>query len=455
MSIQIFGDLPLTKEESCEMLKMIHASDFHLDGNYQGLSPQRAAERRGEQQAFLDSFRRTVTEREVDLVLLSGDLFQGNNVYPETIDALITCLGSLPCWVFITPGEHDYYGEKSPYALWTWPKNVYIFKDEKTKAVTPPAVEGKPRVTIYGNAYTSPVRSRSPLAKFTPPQNWSGYHIMLSHGAVLDDINGPIPEKVSSKKVNKPEPSEQDASVETEIDLSAEEEENALVSLTLGEEHYPLPVEEEEVEEVEESAPILLSEISNSKMHYLALGGDHTRSKPKLVGRTHYTYSGSAQGQNFQELEARGVLYLELEITGGANMSFLPLESRQYHAVMVDITGQETLLENLRKGLAARYPDRHRDIFRVILTGEALGPNLQSLKEGLVDEFYGLEIVDQSVLPSYIWKRKDDESLIALFLQEMEQVSPENTEGKMDNETYQLALRLGLAALENREDFAL
>lgn len=393
------------------MLKMIHASDFHLDGNYEGLSPQNASLRRQEQQDFLNSFRTTVTEREVDLVLLAGDLFQGNNVYPETIEALITCLGSLPCWVFITPGEHDYYGEKSPYALWEWPKNVYIFKDEKTKAVTPPAVEGKPRVTIYGNAYTSPVRTRSPLAKFMPPQNWSGYHIMLSHGQVIDDLEGE----------------------EEELIIEAEEE---------GSEGS-----------YERTAPILTSEIEASKIHYLALGGEHARNKPKLVGRTHYTYSGSAQGQNFNELEARGLLYLELEITGGANLSFVPLESRQYHAVMVDITGQETLLENLRKGLKARYPQRHRDIFRVILTGEALGPNIQSLKEGLQEEFFGLEIVDQSVLPQRIWDKKDEESLVALFLQEMELVNPE--QGKIDNETYQLALRLGLAALENREDFAL
>ncbi len=381
------------------MLKMIHASDFHLDGAYVGLSPERAAARRKEQTEFLDNFRDIVTQHQVDLVLLAGDIFQGSNVYPETIDALIDCLGQLPCWVFITPGKEDYYSEKSPYSLWTWPKNVHIFKDENTKAVTPPAVEGKPRVTIYGNAFTSPVRSRSPLDKFTPPANWAGYHIMLSHGQVEE------PEKVSE----------------------------------------------------DESAPILLKEIANSGIHYLALGGRHHRVTPQQAGRTYYTYCGSAQGRNFDELEAKGVLYLELEITGEANMSFIPLNARQYHAVAVDITGQETLLENLRKGLSERYPERHRDIFRVILTGEASGPNLKTLMEGLESEFYGLEIIDNSVLPKRIWKKRQEETLTGMFLQEMEAIAPndEDEDERLDEETYQLALRLGIAALENREDFAL
>ncbi len=407
------------------MLKMIHASDFHLDGCYQGISPQKATIRRQEQKELLDNFRDIVLEKEVDLVLLAGDLFQGNNVYPETIDALIGCLGSLPCWVFITPGEHDYFWEKSPYAIWQWPKNVYIFKDEKTKAVTPPPVEGKPRVTIYGNAYVSPVRDSSPLERFTPPQNWSGYHIMLSHGAVEES------KKALEAPTLSPDPMEDPDSLAQEV------------------------ANREEAEEKPQSAPILLSEIAQSSVHYLALGGQHSRTSPKRAGRTYYTYAGAAQGQNFEELEGKGVLYLELEITGEATLSFLPLSARQYHAVAVDITGQETLLENLRKGLAGRYPDRARDIFRVILTGEAMGPNVQSLKEGLQDDFFGLEILDKSTLPSKIWDKKEEETLTGLFLQEMALVSPEIMGDKMDKETYQLALRLGLAALENREDFAL
>lgn len=387
------------KEESCAMLKMIHASDFHLDGAYAGLTPQRAAARRKEQQELLDEFREIVTQREADLVLLAGDIFEGSNAYPETIDALIDCLGRLPCWVFITPGKHDYYSEKSPYALWKWPKNVHIFRDAATKAVTPPAVEGQPRVTIYGNAFTAPVRKRSPLEKFNPPMNWAGYHIMLSYGEVEQGNNLPDPEV---------------------------------------------------------SAPILKKEIANSGVHYLALGGMHNRISPQRAGRTYFTYAGSAQGRNFEELESKGVLYLELEITGEANMSFIPLGARQYHAVAVDITGQETLLDNLRRGLSERYPNRIRDIFRIILTGEASGPNLKTLTEGLEEEFYGLEIVDNSVLPKKVWTKKGEETITGMFLKEMEAIHPQTLENEdLDEETYQLALRLGMAALESREDFAL
>ncbi|MFI3253010.1 MAG: metallophosphoesterase [Eubacteriales bacterium] len=431
------------------MLKIIHASDFHLDGIYEGVSPQKACERRQEQQDLLNGFRDIVVEKEADLVLLAGDLFENVNVHPETIDQIIQCLASLPCWVFITPGEHDYFWEKSPYVLWKWPQNVYIFKEERTKAVTTPVGEGKSRVTIYGNAFTSPHRKQSPLEKFTPPRNWSGYHIMVSYGSVEEEI------LALEEKNPKEEDLPQEEPEETAVKPEEKEEEEKKAEEKKAEEKKPETAEPSKEMEEETTSPILLSEIAHSSVHYLALGGRHNRSTPKRAGRTYYTYAGSAQGQNFEELESKGVLYLELEITGEATLSFIPLKSRQYHAVAVDITGQETLLENLRKGLSERYPDRHRDIFRVILTGEAMGPNIQSLTEGLQDEFYGLEILDQSVLPQRIWDKKEDESLTALFLQEMEKVSPENLGGEIDQATYQMALRLGLAALENREDFAL
>ena len=36
------------------MLKIIHGADFHLDSPFSGLTPKRAAQRRGEQRELLD-----------------------------------------------------------------------------------------------------------------------------------------------------------------------------------------------------------------------------------------------------------------------------------------------------------------------------------------------------------------------------------------------------------------
>jgi len=49
------------------------------------------------------------------MVLLSGDLFDGDNVYRETVEELTGMLESIRCPVFITPGNHDFYRPRSPY----------------------------------------------------------------------------------------------------------------------------------------------------------------------------------------------------------------------------------------------------------------------------------------------------------------------------------------------------
>ena len=108
------------------MLKIIHGADFHLDSPFSGLSPEQAARRRGEQRMLLDDLARIAREREADLVLLSGDLLDSAHIYRETALALSQTLGSIPCPVFISPGNHDFYSPGRYMPLWTG-RTTYIF----------------------------------------------------------------------------------------------------------------------------------------------------------------------------------------------------------------------------------------------------------------------------------------------------------------------------------------
>ena len=87
------------------MLKIIHGADFHLDSPFSGLTPERAAQRRGEQRELLEDLAALVREREADLVLLAGDLLDSERVFRETAQALRTALANIPCPVFIAPGN--------------------------------------------------------------------------------------------------------------------------------------------------------------------------------------------------------------------------------------------------------------------------------------------------------------------------------------------------------------
>ena len=116
------------------MLKLIHGADFHLDAPFSALPPDKARQRREEQRELLNRLVDLAEGEGADLVLLSGDLLDGGETYQETVEALSRALGQIRVPVFIAPGNHDWYGPRSPYAGTVWPDNVHIF--------TAPTVEG-------------------------------------------------------------------------------------------------------------------------------------------------------------------------------------------------------------------------------------------------------------------------------------------------------------------------
>ena len=95
-------------------MKLLHASDFHLDSPLSGLPPEKGAQRRRELREIPARLAKLAKDEGVDLVLLPGDLFDGARAYPETVWALAQALGDMGVPVFIAPGNHDYYYGKSP-----------------------------------------------------------------------------------------------------------------------------------------------------------------------------------------------------------------------------------------------------------------------------------------------------------------------------------------------------
>ena len=114
------------------MLKFIHAADFHLDSVFAALPPGRAAERRRESRELAFRLADYVNGHGVQLVLLTGDLFDSASPYRETGEALAEALGRMKARVFAAPGNHDWYGPGSPWLTERWPENVHIFRASGT-----------------------------------------------------------------------------------------------------------------------------------------------------------------------------------------------------------------------------------------------------------------------------------------------------------------------------------
>lgn len=161
------------------MLRFLHAADFHLDSPFRALPPARAAERRRESRELGARLAEEALRRRADLILLSGDLFDGRDGFRETGEELARGLGGAGVSVFIAPGNHDFYGPGSPYTAVEWPENVYIFRSDAVESVDLPDLN----CTVHGAAFTAPEQTRSLLDGFTAPAD-GRIHLMVLHGDV-------------------------------------------------------------------------------------------------------------------------------------------------------------------------------------------------------------------------------------------------------------------------------
>ena len=169
-------------------MKLLHASDFHLDSPFRQLDEGKAAVRRRELRSLPARLAKLSVEEGVDLVLLPGDLFDGERVYPETVEALAEALASIPAPVFIAPGNHDHCRPGSPYLTARWPENVHIFTQREMESVELPGLN----CTVHGCAFTEAHREDDPLVGFAAPDD-GNLHLLCVHGEVgKEGRYGPI-----------------------------------------------------------------------------------------------------------------------------------------------------------------------------------------------------------------------------------------------------------------------
>ena len=172
------------------MIRILHGADLHLDSPFQGLSRDQAIARREEQRTLLRRMVELAVERKADVVLLSGDLFDSENTYYETVEQIGAALSGLPMPVFIAPGNHDPYAPRSAWERIRFGDNVHVFSGEEMACVTLESLG----LRVWGTAFTGRYR-RPPLADFFAPERKPGMlDVMVLHGEVGNPASnyGPI-----------------------------------------------------------------------------------------------------------------------------------------------------------------------------------------------------------------------------------------------------------------------
>ncbi len=368
-------------------MRIIHAADFHLDSPFDALTPEQAADRRAEQRQILERLAELARSTRAEVVLLAGDLLDGDRVYQETVELLMRTLGQIDASVFIAPGNHDYYTPRSPYAVHAWPQNVHIFRAGQLEDVELPALNA----VIHGAAFTADGRGDSLLSGWSAPQDGK-LHLMVLH-ADVDARQG------------------------------------------------------------SRYCPVASEDIACSNLDYLALGHIHSCTGVQWAGSVPWAYPGCPEGRGFDETGVKGVLCGEVEPGGKVRLDFVPLCKRQYREIELSVTAEDDVDAIAAKALAHAAGDH---LVRFVLRGESGegSIDLAALQTRCAGFFYSVCFRDRTRVHRDLWARMEEENLTGLFLRAMQ----ERLASAQDEEEaalIQKATRFGLAALENREDFAL
>lgn len=163
------------------MIKIFHTGDLHLDSAFCRLShADRIAARAHQRDIFLKMMK-YVSQEAFDLVLISGDLFDGRNITPETEECVINTFASLSCPVVIAPGNHDPFALTEIYSASKLPENVYVFNSTEMQVISFEEL----RVQVCGYAFVeSNTLDVNALDSFEPPV-FDGVTLLCAH-AELD-----------------------------------------------------------------------------------------------------------------------------------------------------------------------------------------------------------------------------------------------------------------------------
>ena len=132
-------------------MRILHAADLHLDSAFAGLAEEKAALLRQESRDILRRMVDWANDHAVDVMLLSGDLFDSDRMYSQTARTLVQALARFRGRIFLSPGNHDFYAPGSGYDAVDWPENVHIFTSRRPQTVLLRSLNA----SVTGAAFTS------------------------------------------------------------------------------------------------------------------------------------------------------------------------------------------------------------------------------------------------------------------------------------------------------------
>lgn len=264
------GRLRLAAKAFVNMIKILHCSDLHLGSPVFFKSQEKASAMRKEIRNLLASLMLYIKADQIDLLLISGDLFDDRFITPDTASMIIKELASAPkCKIVISPGSADPISKDSVYKRYPFPQNVYIFESERLSCFEFTAGHGvEQKIRVYGYGYTSSSRAESAL-----PEDFPSCLLEKAEGTIPYPDSGAINIFCGQAAIGK--------------------RGGALSSLSVP-------------------------QIRNSAFDYMAIGGDHNGSGAERAGKTYYGISGCLCGHSFSDVGYKGAVLIEADKESGS-----------------------------------------------------------------------------------------------------------------------------------------
>ena len=162
-------------------MRILHLADVHLDRPFVGLSREAARQRRAD---LFDAFRRCLAaaaEQDVDAVTVGGDLWEDENVTPDTRASVAHELEALDVPILMVAGNHDPYLRGGAYERTNWPDNVTVVDSASPRELR----LGSP-VSVWGASWTErPLDAR--FLQGCGPSGDARTHLLLVHGTARSD----------------------------------------------------------------------------------------------------------------------------------------------------------------------------------------------------------------------------------------------------------------------------
>lgn len=394
--------------DSMDSITFIHAADLHLDSPFQNVNSLDEIWRTRLQESGWQAFGQLISlaiERQVDFVVLSGDIFDQDSYSIKAhmrFYRQLQRLSQAAIHTYILHGNHDPQKSDS--------RNIFAVNDPYVHVFSADCVErfshyknGQEIARLYGRSFWQRHVHEDLAAQYISYEEQERAASQAEYAVKGHAVQGYAPKKI------------------------------AVLHGVVGKEAEHVPY-----------APTSTEQIKGSNFDYWAMGHVHTRKvlssdQPLIV------YPGNTQGRNIRETGAKGCYIVTLGNQGAGNwetnLNFYPLEQVRWEQITVDIEeidpiklekiGLPLLIDFVREQLEQQYTQIGKPmIVKLLLQGQTplyrelrKADTLDVIREELESQMIAIvEIVNYTRPLLDMERLRNQKTLLGEFLTLLQQV---------------------------------